>query len=69
MSAKEDKMHDQIDHLRTQPAMVKIAAGMILLAAVVALIKLLCTYGHCYISKAQDNFYNSLWLNENRANA
>jgi len=44
----------------------KFTTGLLVLLAVAALTKLLSVWGHDYIVKAQDNLYDSLWLNEDR---
>lgn len=46
--------------------MGKIAVGLMLVAASLALAKLLRVWGYDYLGRAQNDFYDSLWLNEQR---
>jgi hypothetical protein len=47
----------------------KIAVGLMLVAGTLALAKLLDVWGRDYWGRAQDDFFDSLWLNEQRRTA
>ncbi|GAB4438824.1 MAG: hypothetical protein Kow0031_20700 [Anaerolineae bacterium] len=47
----------------------KIAVGLMVIAASLALAKLLNAWGRPFLGRAQNDFFDSLWLNEQRRTA
>ena len=54
---------------RQQRLLYKLGVGLIMVAASLALAKLWRVWGQDYLSQAQNNFYDSMWLNEQRRTA